>query len=92
MTAGTPLPLATGPGQGQAHGSELPMGAFRPRQLTTARVRRRPDSLPNEFGDLLSRGGIPLGSIWLTPNRVRGCWSGAGVTMGARGVCSASRH
>jgi hypothetical protein len=33
-----------------------------------------------EHRGLLSRDGIPLGSIRLTLNRVRGCWSGASVT------------
>jgi hypothetical protein len=43
VTAGTPLPLANRP---QPTAASSPMGAFRSRQLTTAKVRRRPDNSP----------------------------------------------
>jgi hypothetical protein len=59
VTDATRCRWPTGPARARPTGASYPMGPFRSRQLTTARVRRRPDNLTNEFGDLLSRNGIP---------------------------------
>jgi hypothetical protein len=84
VTAGSRCRWPTGPSQVQAHGSEFPHGSI---QVPTADDSEGPQTTgqltPMSTGEhrgLLSRDGIPLGSIRLTLNRVRGCWSGASVT------------
>ena len=84
VTAGSRCRWPTGPSQVQAHGSEFPHGSI---QVPTADDSEGPQTTgqltpmsTGEYRGLLSRDGIPLGSIRLTLNRVRGCWSGASVT------------